>query len=116
MLSGTSMAAPHISGIAALLKHAHREWSNAAIRSAILTTASQLDNRGQYIRASQPSSNSSAPNGLSTPFDYGSGFVNATAAMDPGLIFDVGRASELQYFLNCYPNNSFPELLFKWQN
>ena len=93
MLSGTSMAAPHISGISALLIHAHRGWSNAAIRSAILTTASQFDNRGQYIHESQLSSNASTPNKLSSPFDYGSGFVNATAAMDPGLIFDVGKIS-----------------------
>lgn len=90
MVSGTSMAAPHIAGIAALLKHEHREWSSAAIRSALLTTASQVDNRGRFIRAHQPSSNTSVSIGWATPFDYGSGFVNATAAMDPGLIFDVG--------------------------
>ncbi|KAH6556750.1 hypothetical protein KP509_1Z158500 [Ceratopteris richardii] len=90
MLSGTSMAAPHIAGIAALLKHKHQQWSNAAIRSALLTTASQKDNRGLFLRNHRSSYKTSRSTGSASPFDFGSGFVNATAAMDPGLVFDVG--------------------------
>jgi subtilisin family serine protease len=39
LVSGTSMAAPHVSGAAALLKQTHPDWTSLDIKSALMTTA-----------------------------------------------------------------------------
>ncbi|GLJ13776.1 hypothetical protein SUGI_0219970 [Cryptomeria japonica] len=82
-LSGTSMSCPHVSGIVALLKSIHPEWSPAAIRSAIMTTAYVRDTSLELIKAG----GSGKP---ANPFDFGAGHVNPIQAINPGLIYDAG--------------------------
>ncbi|KAA8524284.1 hypothetical protein F0562_010707 [Nyssa sinensis] len=96
--SGTSMACPHVSGIAAILEFYNPSWCPAAIMSAVMTTATVTDNTGQPIR--------NFPDGTqATPFDYGSGHVNPFAALDPGLIYDFDT-SDVINFLCSYGASS----------
>jgi subtilisin family serine protease len=91
MISGTSMAAPHVAGLAALIKQKHPDFTPSAIGSALSTTASVYDKHGNPIFAQHTYVNSDGTESPATPFDMGSGFVNATAALDPGLIFDSSK-------------------------
>jgi subtilisin family serine protease len=51
-LQGTSMAAPHVSGAAALLKERHPTWTVAQIKSAlVLTGRPVLDEKGAEVSA-----------------------------------------------------------------
>lgn len=82
IISGTSMSCPHVSGLAALLKGAHPEWSPAAIRSALMTTAYAVYKNGKPIQ-------DTATGKPSTPFDHGAGHVDPVSAHNPGLIYDL---------------------------
>ncbi|CAO2177915.1 unnamed protein product [Urochloa humidicola] len=92
--SGTSMATPHVAGIIALLKALHPNWSPAALKSAIVTTASVTDEYDMPILAE------GLPRKIADPFDYGGGNIDPNKAADPGLIYDIGP-SDYNYFFNC---------------
>ncbi|KAJ8548991.1 hypothetical protein K7X08_032354 [Anisodus acutangulus] len=109
MMSGTSMAAPHIAGLAALIKQKFPTFSPAAIGSALSTTASLHSKYGGPILAQRAYANPDLNQSPATPFDMGSGFVNATAALDPGLIFDTSYNDYMAFL--CGINGSAPVLL-----
>ncbi|KAH6777756.1 hypothetical protein C2S51_009068 [Perilla frutescens var. frutescens] len=92
LLSGTSMATPHVAGIAALIKQKHPNWSPAAITSAIMTTAKVTDNSGSPFLAQNK--NKLAP---ATPFDFGAGLINPSSAIDPGLVFDTSFQHYIEF-------------------
>ncbi|XP_076924694.1 subtilisin-like protease SBT5.3 [Bidens hawaiensis] len=88
-VSGTSMSCPHVSGIAGLLKTLHPDWSPAAIRSAIMTTARTRDNEAKPM--------TNASHVKATPFSYGAGHVQPNRAMDPGLVYDLTTTDYLDF-------------------
>ncbi|KAB1207414.1 Subtilisin-like protease [Morella rubra] len=98
--SGTSMACPHISGIVALLKAIHPKWSPAAIKSALVTTASLKDEYGQCAVAE------GAPHKQADPFDYGGGHVDPNKAIAPGLIYDMGSSDYLHFLCSMGYNDT----------
>ncbi|KAJ0097604.1 hypothetical protein Patl1_28569 [Pistacia atlantica] len=82
IISGTSMSCPHVSGLAAILKAAHPDWSPAAIKSALMTTAYVAYKNGQKLQ-------DVATGKASTPFDHGAGHVEPVSALNPGLVYDL---------------------------
>ena len=94
--SGTSMATPHVSGLAALLKQKHPDWSPAAIKSALMTTATPTVDDG--LPADFNGKNA---------FGQGAGHVAPTPAADPGLVYDLG-ATDYQRFLCGLGSYSVP--------
>lgn len=84
-ISGTSMASPHIAGIGALVVQEHGDWSPAAVKSALMTTA---DPEG-ILKENQVDP--------ATALDQGSGLVEPLAALDPGLVYDAGFLDYLAF-------------------
>lgn len=120
--SGTSMACPHISAIAALLKAMHPSWSPAAIKSALVTTGNNYHlyiffltrNKNDWsilITASTtdesngPIFTDGAPRKVADPFDYGGGIVNPNRAADPGLIYDMDMTDYIHYLCSMGYND-----------
>ncbi len=72
--SGTSVSAPHVAGLAAFLRGLHPTWSPARLKSAMMTTADDLE-------------------GTAGPFAQGAGQVDPQGLLDPGVVLDVAPRS-----------------------
>ncbi|XP_064962759.1 CO(2)-response secreted protease-like [Musa acuminata AAA Group] len=96
LVSGTSMSCPHVAGVAATVKSWNPSWSPAAIRSAIMTTATQVNNDEAPL-----TTESGSP---ATPYDIGAGEVSPTAALQPGLVYEAGPEDYFRFLCNYgYP-------------
>jgi hypothetical protein len=87
--SGTSMAAGHVAGVAALLTQLHPDWSPTARKSALMTTAS--------------ADVSETGGGAAGPFAAGSGRIDPNRAADPGLVLEVSPADYARYLEGIQP-------------
>ncbi len=93
LYSGTSMSSPHVAGLAALIKEARPTWSPMMIKSALMTTGTDVLDGG-----------TPAPN--TNPvliFRQGAGHVQPNKALDPGLVYDAGFADWLSFICGAQP-------------
>ena len=88
-LSGTSQSVPHVAGIAALIKEAHPEWSPAAIKSALMTTARQ-----DILKEDRQTP--------ADAFDMGAGHIVPNQAVDPGLVYEITTAGYDAYLCGTF--------------
>ncbi|XP_058106317.1 cucumisin-like [Magnolia sinica] len=95
IISGTSMSCPHAGGAAAYLKSIHPNWSPAAIKSALMTTAHVMDPR----------------NNEDAEFAYGSGHINPAKAVDPGLVYDATEQDYINFLCKQGYNSSVLRLV-----
>ncbi|KAK7256214.1 hypothetical protein RIF29_29652 [Crotalaria pallida] len=95
ILSGTSMSCPHVTGIVAYLKTFHSDWSPAAIKSAIMTSAQPMKGSKDEIGE----------------FSYGSGHVNPIQAIEPGLVYDIFEEDYVQMLCNLGYGNKAINLI-----
>jgi subtilisin family serine protease len=73
LYSGTSMSAPHVTGVAALLKELHPTWSPMAIKSALMTSAYDVLD---------------ATSTANLIFRQGAGHIQPNKAAHPGLVYN----------------------------
>ncbi|CAJ2642910.1 unnamed protein product [Trifolium pratense] len=92
IISGTSMSCPHVSGLAGSIKSRNPTWSPSAIKSAIMTSATQIDNTKAPITTDLGS--------VATPYDYGAGEITVTESFQPGLVYETTTIDYLNYL--CY--------------
>lgn len=81
LLSGTSMAAPHVAGAAALLRALHPDWTPDQIRSALMMSSVTADVRKENEVT------------LADPFDRGAGRINVALAAQVALTMQESRTN-----------------------
>jgi len=77
LMSGTSMASPHVAGAGALLKSLHKDWTPDQIRSALMLTATTA----QAMKKADAKT-------IADPFDVGAGRIRVDLAAKTGLVMD----------------------------
>ncbi|PWB53562.1 MAG: hypothetical protein C3F13_09135 [Anaerolineales bacterium] len=76
LYQGTSMSAPHVAGVAALLMQAHPDWTVMMVKSALMTSA--------YDVLDGPNTNPLVI------FRQGAGHIKPNSAVNPGLVYNAG--------------------------
>ncbi|KAL2945316.1 Subtilisin-like protease SBT1.5 [Bienertia sinuspersici] len=107
ILTGTSMACPHVSGVFALLKGAHPDWTPAMVRSALITTAYT----GFHKMANTTKTNTE--NQEMSFYDTGAGHVDPEKANNPGLVLDISEDDYIQFLCASKYNDTERKTIVK---
>ncbi|KAL2323118.1 hypothetical protein Fmac_027497 [Flemingia macrophylla] len=89
ILSGTSMACPHAAAAVAYVKSFHPDWSPAAIKSALMTTATPMRIKDETAELGS-----------------GSGQINPVRALNPGLVYNISMNSYIAFLCKEGYNSS----------
>ncbi|MEM7272999.1 MAG: S8 family serine peptidase [Actinomycetota bacterium] len=99
-IAGTSMSSPHVAGLMALIDQIHPDWSPAAVKSAIMTTAHQdVEN---------------ADGSAADPFDMGAGHIDPQrparrgSPFKPGLVYEAGTPDYLGFICDAFAESINP--------
>jgi subtilisin family serine protease len=92
-IAGTSMSAPHVTGLAALLVQAHPTWTPDQIKSALMLSARQNVVKEDGVTPADP-------------FDMGAGHVNANSAVSPGVTMNATFDDYLDFYFGTYFDGS----------
>ncbi|KAK6130908.1 hypothetical protein DH2020_035344 [Rehmannia glutinosa] len=92
LLSGTSMACPHVLSFFARVKSQHPTWSPSIIRSAIMTTAIRTNNLESPITTITGS--------RATPYDIGAGSISTSGPIQPGLVYETEILDYILFLCN----------------
>jgi subtilisin family serine protease len=96
MMSGTSMAAPHVAGFGALVLAKNPTWSPATVKSAMMTTAAD-------VKKADGSRDGDV-------FATGAGQVDVARAVDPGLVYDNTAEDYLKFVQGTGLDLGIPDL------
>ncbi|QDY91652.1 protease [Arthrobacter sp. UKPF54-2] len=95
-MSGTSMAAPHVAGFGALILGKNPKWSPAMVKSAMMTTASD-------VKLANGSKDTDV-------FATGAGQVDPARVLDPGLVYDANDEDYLKFIQGTGVDLGMPDL------
>ncbi|KAL7091479.1 hypothetical protein ACP275_12G108600 [Erythranthe tilingii] len=97
VLSGTSMACPHVAGAAVYVKSFHPNWSPSTIKSALMTTAWRMDPKKDEL----------------AEFAYGAGHIDPIKALDPGLVYETLQGDYINFLCNMGYTSATIAKIFK---